>query len=178
VVDVRAGGQVGAKPAGGGVGGSPRKMGGCHAMAPERLAGMRDQNAAQGSGGGAGCTPGQVFGTADDGGTNQSSGPSSNAAPETSAAGLPGGGLGWTTIRGTPPIRGHCAGSDGMKVSSGSNGIGSPASAGRGNEKGSPTRGAFGGLMNKNAGRASARRQGARLAFSRRRMGFAALRRV
>src|ERR1700736_5346765 len=94
--DVRAGGRVGVKLAGGRVGGSPRKIGAL-------LAGMRDQKAVQGSGhpgGGwkppglaAGCAPGQVFGVADDGGTNQSSGPSSKPAPGTSGTGLPGGGL-------------------------------------------------------------------------------------
>jgi hypothetical protein len=75
-------------------------------------------------------------------GTNQSSGPSSalwgtnqSSIPAKGDASL--GGLGWTMIRGRAPVRSHC-GSAGANAPSESNGIGSPACAGNGKEKGSP----------------------------------------
>jgi hypothetical protein len=78
----------------------------------------------------------------DDGGTNQSSGPSSvcpgtNQSSIPSGGGASGGGLGRTTMRGSARIRANSEGSMGSNGFSGSNGIGSPACAGGEKEKGS-----------------------------------------
>ena len=77
------------------------------------------------------------------GGANQSLGydASVRALPGTIQSSIPsrggafGGGLGWTTMRGSARIRAHSEGSAGTNAFSESNGIGSPACAGH--EKGS-----------------------------------------
>jgi hypothetical protein len=87
--------------AGGGL--NSGRFGGSHAIAPMRLAGISDMKTVSGSGGAVGlaalgCAPDggcPVPGAADDGGMNQSSGPSSVCAGTNQSSIPSGGGASW-----------------------------------------------------------------------------------